>query len=61
MTRSEKSSKLGDQGMVADSYVEEHRVNQMWFTLRDPYAFDCETNVVDSATLAEYRKYYEIL
>ncbi|KAK1576282.1 hypothetical protein Q3G72_012633 [Acer saccharum] len=25
MTRSEKSSKLGDQGMVADSYVEEHR------------------------------------
>ncbi|KAK1556708.1 hypothetical protein Q3G72_010539 [Acer saccharum] len=33
----------------------------MRFTLRDPYAFDYETNMVDSATLDEYRKYYEIL
>ncbi|KAK1548895.1 hypothetical protein Q3G72_022644 [Acer saccharum] len=57
MSRFEKSSKLGEQGMVVDSYVEEHRVNQMRFTLRDPYALDCETNMVDSATLDGYRKH----
>ena len=32
----------------------------MRFSLRDPNAFNYETNVVDSAALDEYPKYYEI-
>ena len=60
MTRSEKSSKMNDQGVVVDSDVDENRINYMWFSLRDPCTFDCETNLVTSVALDQYRKYYEI-
>ena len=60
MTGFEKSSKLSDQGIVANSDIDGHRVNHMWFSLKDPDAIDCETNVVTLAVLDEYRKYYEI-
>ncbi|TXG72764.1 hypothetical protein EZV62_001343 [Acer yangbiense] len=52
----EKSLKLSDQRILADSDVDGHRVNQMRFSLRDPYAIDCETNVVTSTALDEYCK-----
>ncbi|KAI9169376.1 hypothetical protein LWI28_011439 [Acer negundo] len=60
MNRFKKSSKLNYQGVVADSDIDEHRANQMSFSLGDPCAFNYETNVVTSAALDEYRKYYDI-
>ena len=49
-----------DAQVAADSDIEEHRLDGLYFSRDNPSSFDCEVNVVGDRELRHYRRRFDI-